>query len=285
MVLLVGQTAAVNLQLAPSQVQETVTVTGQAPLVDTTDLEPGQQHRSEAGVGASGARSELDGSHAAGGRLAENNVDADAPGLNIGSGSVQINLDGQQITQVFNPANGQHRVSRDGIAEFEYVTSRFDATQGRSSGVMVNAITKSGTNIFAGTSSGYFRNDRLNAADPIAGYVLPYSNQAVSTTFGGPIRRDRLHFFAYYEYEREPKTFTHPTPFPSFNVDLQGTRVGHTPGGRVDYQRSLNTRLSFRVGNGVSGKSRTRKGLLAARSGIHRQASRDRSRHRPGSGR
>jgi hypothetical protein len=45
----------------------------------------------------------------------------------------------------------------------------------------VNAITKSGTNTPSGTVSSYFRHDRFNAANPIVGYVLPYSNQAVST--------------------------------------------------------------------------------------------------------
>ena len=247
-VLLVGQTANVSLQLAPSQLAETVTVTGEAPLVDTatsslgSNIDPKQVSELPV-LGRSWTDLTL---LAVGAR--ENSVNADAPGLTIGSGSVQINLDGQQVTQVFNPANGQHRVSRDGIAEFEYVTGRFDATQGRSSGVMVNAITKSGTNIPSGTASGYFRSDRFNAKDPIKGYVLPYSNQAVSLTFGGPIKRDRVHFFAYYEYGREPKTFTATTPYPSFNIDLHGTRVDHTPGVRVDYQRSSSTRLSVRAG-------------------------------------
>jgi hypothetical protein len=199
-VLLVGQTARVNLQLAPAQLQETVTVTADTPLVDTTtsslgsNIDPKQV--SELPVLG---RSWMDLTLLAAGAR-ENSVTADAPGLNIGSGGFQINLDGQQVTQVYSFGNGQHRVSRDGIAEFEYVTGRFSATQGRSSGVVVNAITKSGTNIASGSLSGYFRNDRFNAADPVAGYVLPYSNQAISGTFGGPIRKDRIHFFAYYEY-------------------------------------------------------------------------------------
>ena len=97
-VLLVGQTAAVNIQLAPSQVQETVTVTGQAPLIDTTastlgsNIDPKQVSELPV-LGRSWTDLTL---LAVGNR--ENNVDADAPGLNIGSGSVQIHLDGQQIT-------------------------------------------------------------------------------------------------------------------------------------------------------------------------------------------
>jgi hypothetical protein len=62
--------------------------------------------------------------------------------------------------------------SRDAIAEFEVVANRFDATQGRSSGMVVNAVTKSGTNTYAGSFGGYFRDDRFNAADHIVGRVL-----------------------------------------------------------------------------------------------------------------
>jgi len=248
LVLLVGQTLRVSLQLAPAQVQETVTVTGEAPLVDTTtsslgsNIDPKQV--SELPVLG---RSWMDLTLLAVGAR-DNGVQADAPGINIGSGSFQINLDGQQVTQVYSFGNGQHRVSRDGIAEFEYVTGRFSATQGRSSGVVVNAITKSGTNTAAGSFSGYFRNDTLNAADPVAGYVLPYSNQALSGTYGGPIRRDRIHFFAYYEYEREPQTFTYQSPWPSFNIDQTVTKWEQKPGARLDYQHSSSTHFSVRGG-------------------------------------
>ncbi len=47
--------------------------------------------------------------------------------------------------------------------------------------------------------------------DFIVDRVLPYSNQQVSTTFGGPIVKDKIHFFGSYEYEREPSTQTYTT--------------------------------------------------------------------------
>ena len=72
------------------------------------------------------------------------------------------------------------------------ISNRFDATQGRSAGLQVNAITKSGTNTPSGSLGGYFRNDRFNAADPIQQRVLPYSNQQLSGTFGGPIRKEAM---------------------------------------------------------------------------------------------
>ena len=77
--------------------------------------------------------------------------------------------------------------------------------------------------------------------------MLPYSNQQISTTFGGPIQRDRFHFFASFEYEREPQTFTYTTPYPKFNGSLTGTRKEYKQLGRVDYQFSPQNRLSVRV--------------------------------------
>ena len=60
---------------------------------------------------------------------------------------------------------------------------------------MVNAITKSGTNTYTGSVSGYFRDDNFNAKDFIADRVLPYSNQQISPR--SAVRsRDRMHFFA-----------------------------------------------------------------------------------------
>ncbi|PYR74038.1 MAG: hypothetical protein DMF87_24020 [Acidobacteria bacterium] len=157
-----------------------------------------------------------------------------------------MNLDGQQVTNQVALSFGQPRYSRDSIGEFEFVTNRFDASQGRSSGVQVNAITKSGTNTPTGTFSGYFRDDTFNAKDPVTHTVLPYQDQQISTTFGGPIRKDRIHYFASYEYEREPQTYVYATPYPKFNGTLTGARRQDTEAGRLDFQFSPKTRLSLR---------------------------------------
>jgi len=173
------------------------------------------------------------------------NESSGAPTLR--QGYAQINVDGQQITTNFiGLGNDQPKFSRDAIAEFELVTNRFDATQGRSVGMQVNAVTKSGTNTHSGNVSGYFRNDRFNAADFIQQRVLPYSNQQVSTTFGGPIRRDRIHFFVNYEFEREPRTITFDSPYPAFNIDVPKTRKQYTGGVKTDFQFSSQTRLGIR---------------------------------------
>ena len=158
----------------------------------------------------------------------------------------QLNVDGLQVTSNLGTGN-QSRYSNDAIAEFQFVSNRFDATQGRSSGVQVNAITKSGTNTLSGSLVGNFRDSAWNAADPVLDKVVPYSNQQISGTTGGPIVKNKLHFFANYEYEHQPLTSIWQTPYPAFNVELSGVRDVKLAGVRVDHELSSKTRLMGKV--------------------------------------
>ncbi len=242
---LVGQQVVLNLEMSPSTVTETVTVTGEAPLVNVSSSQLGgnidsRQMQELPVLG----RNFLDLTLLAPGNRA-NHTDPGGLPVTTALGTVQLNVDGMQVTNnCCGGANRQPSFGRDAIAEFQFISNRFDATQGRSSGAQVNVITKSGTNTMAGSFSGYFRHDNLNAEDFIQRRVLPYANQQLSTSIGGPIRRDRLHYFFNYEYEREPSTVTHNTPYPSFNVDLESVRTQHKPNLRVDAQLSNEMRLS-----------------------------------------
>jgi hypothetical protein len=241
--LLVGQNAVVTLQMAPSTVQETVTVTGEAPLIDTvnsslgSNIDPRQMQELPLN-----GRNWIDLTMLAAG--ARQNLSSDVP--MGGAGNFQLNIDGQEVTNNMVQSFGQPKFSRDSIAEFEFIANRFDASQGRSMGVQVNAITKSGTNQMAGTFSGYFRDDSFVAKDFIQKRVLPYQNQQYAVTFGGPLRRDRVHYFGNYEYEREPETYSHSSPWPSFNFDQKSTRSEKKGGLRLDVQFTTQTRLTFR---------------------------------------
>ena len=242
---LVGQQIALNLVMSPSTLQETVTVTGEAPLVNVSSSELGGNidslQLSELPVNG---RNFLDLTLLAPGARS-NQTSPGGPPNTTGLGTFQLNVDGLQVTN--NCCGGDNRqpsFSRDAIAEFQFISNRFDATQGRSSGVQVNVITKSGTNTRGGSTSGYFRHNSLNAADFVQHRVLPYSNQQVSMTFGGPIRQDRAHYFATYEFEREPSTITHNSPYPSFNFDLFTVRKQNKATMRQDTQLSSQARLS-----------------------------------------
>ena len=244
--MLVGQTSVVNVQMSPSSLQETVTVTGEAPLVDTTTSTVGSNidPRQMSELPLNG-RNWMDLSLLAPGARRNETIGL----VQNRQGYASTKVDGQEVTTIYHsaPDAEQPGFNRDAIAEFAVVANRFDATQGRSAGMLVNAITKSGTNILAGTFGGYFRSDNFNAADFVAKRVLPYSNQQLSGTIGGPIVKDRIHFFGSYGYEREPKTYTYNSPYPSFNVDQEFTSKTHTFLGRLDYQFTPASRLSVRA--------------------------------------
>jgi hypothetical protein len=240
--LLVGQTATLNMQMAVSTLQESVTVTGEAPLIDVaTSVVGGNiderqvqelpiQGRDWTSLAllAPGNRTT-----AMGGTPVQDRADVR---------EYQLNMDGQQVTQTMG-IGGQPLYSRDSIAEFQFISNRFDATQGRSSGVQVNAVTKSGTNRFAGLLSGTFRDSDWNAADHVLNRVVPFSNQQISSAFGGPIVRDKVHFFGNYEYGRTPKTSIWNTPYPFLNVELSRKQTQKMGGVRLDYELSSSMRL------------------------------------------
>ncbi|MBI4487060.1 MAG: TonB-dependent receptor [Acidobacteria bacterium] len=242
----VGQTVTVNLQMAPSSLQETVTVTAEAPLLDVTSSSLGTNITPEQmqELPINGRNWQDLSMLALGNRVNQvgtNEIAAE------GTGTYQVNVDGQSVTYYGGGlGNVQPRFSRDAIAEFEFIANRFDATQGRSQGIQINAVTKSGTNTYQGALGGYFRDDSLNAPDKIVNRVLPYSNQQISATHGGPILRDRFHYFANYEFEREPWTTVFTTPFPEFNLEFTEPRKEHKTGVRLDYQFTPNLRATVR---------------------------------------
>jgi hypothetical protein len=246
---LVGQTVNVNLQMSPSTVQETVTVTAEAPLLNVTTSQLGgnvdpQQVQELPVAGRNWMALAL---LAPGSRTSSTNASSPLPDRNGGEvREFQLNLDGQQISSELGAGN-QPRFSQDSIAEFQFISNRFDATQGRSNGVQVNAITKSGTNRLSGLFRANFRDSSFNAEEPVLKRVLPVSNQQYSTAVGGPVVKDKLHYFGNFEYERNPLTSVWNTPYPAFNITLSGLTTRKLAGGRLDYQLSQNSRLMGKV--------------------------------------
>ena len=246
--LLVGQRAVVDVTMSLSTVEETVTVTGEAPLVD---------FRQSRVAGVIDSR-QMDALPINGRNWMEltlllpgarRNDIGDSPAGNVGGASL-MTMDGQQVSAQTSYLGGirQPRFSRETIAEFEMVTARFDATKGKSQTVQVNTISKSGTNTASGSVYGFFRDDAFDAADHVVGEVLPYQNQQVGATFGGPLVRDKAHFFANYEYEREPQSKATNNPVFAGVVPgvLESRLRHHLAGARVDVQLNDNRRLMGR---------------------------------------
>ncbi len=125
-----------------------------------------------------------------------------------------IQIDGAVNNDVFGlassgvpggQANGKP-ISQDAIAQFQVLVAPFDVRQAGFTGGLINAVTKSGTNDFDGTLYTFWRNESLERGDFTANddnfsASEPFTNAVVGGTFGGPIIRDKLHFFVSGEFE------------------------------------------------------------------------------------
>ena len=92
--------------------------------------------------------------------------------------------------------------SPDTIEEFRVITNAFDAEFGRNSGAVVNVVTKSGSNSLRGNLYEFFRNRHLNARHFFDTETPDFKQNQFGGTLGGPVRKDRMFFFASYEGRR-----------------------------------------------------------------------------------
>jgi hypothetical protein len=253
MELLVGQSVNRDFSLTVASDEKTISVSSEAPLIDTQNSEVSSNidNRQLHNIPLQGRNWMTLAMLAKG--ITANDVST-SPG--VGRDELfQLNIDGQQVTDKLGQARyGQPKYSIDSIAEYQIVTQLFDITEGRSTGIQVRAITKSGSNALHGSAYGFFRSDAMNGEDPVAQKVVPYSDKQLGGTIGGPIKRDKWFFFGSYEHETElttaistpvvlaPETFS----FPSQNTYQEFL-------GRTDYQLSKKDRLSLRLSHSTFG--------------------------------
>ncbi|HXM60591.1 MAG TPA: carboxypeptidase regulatory-like domain-containing protein [Terriglobales bacterium] len=106
----------------------------------------------------------------------------------------------------------------DSIAEFRILTSDFDAEYGGHSGGQINVVTKSGTNQFHGDGFEFLRNTNLDARNYFSPTRGTFDQNQFGGTFGGPIRRSKLFFFADYQGTRSTQGVdTGQIPVPSLS--------------------------------------------------------------------
>jgi hypothetical protein len=124
-------------------------------------------------------------------------------GANNGVGSVAYYLDGGlNMTDLRNTGNAIP--SPDAIQEFRVQTNSFSAAYGRTDGTIVNVITKSGANDIHGSVFEFVRNTILNANTyGNAAATPPFHRNQYGGTLGGPIRKNKLFFFASYDGLRQ----------------------------------------------------------------------------------
>ena len=108
------------------------------------------------------------------------------------------------IVQEFGYGGAAAIPNLDSLAEFRILTNNYDAEYGNYSGGQINVITKSGTNSLHGNVFEFVRNTTLDARnyfDPV-GQIGAYHKNEFGGTIGGPIKKDKLFFFADYTGNR-----------------------------------------------------------------------------------
>lgn len=204
----VGQTVRLNVTLKVAQLAETVNVVAEVPLVDvfktdsSTNIVPEQIQElpvadrdfQRLAYLAPGVQRERGGY-----RFITN-----APVIGAGGNASQstIMIDGVDFT---DPTLGlaRARFSQDAISEFRVISNRFDTEIGGSAGGALSVVTKSGTNAFKGSGFAFVRDDALRAKSEFETKKNDYSRQQFGFTVGGPIVKDRTHFFGSFEQINE----------------------------------------------------------------------------------
>jgi Carboxypeptidase regulatory-like domain/TonB-dependent Receptor Plug Domain/TonB dependent receptor len=127
-------------------------------------------------------------------------------------------LDGVSLNDYANGAPGSvlgGDLGADAIEEFSVVTSNYSVEYGKTSGGVVNAITRSGSNQFHGNIYEFLRNSALDARNFFDTTIPPFTRNQFGASVSGPIRKDRTFIFGNYEGIRQSKGITHVDTVPS----------------------------------------------------------------------
>jgi len=266
----VGQTTDVNIDLRVAGVSESVSVTAESPLVQTTN----------SSVGGVVDVKRIENLPLNGRQFA--NLAATIPGVGLGFHSDPTKS--TQYSPQINGGNGRNlNYQIDGgdnnddtvggllqlfpleaIQEFNVITSRSKAEYGRSNGGVMNIVTKSGTNDPHGSGFELFRDKSMNAlteteiltgkannASPVKG---DYRRNQFGGSFGGPIVKDKTHFFVAAERTQQDTTQGVSTQglYPALDGVYSTPYRENLLTGKVTSQLSAQQYLSVRYGRNTN---------------------------------
>jgi outer membrane receptor protein involved in Fe transport len=205
---LVGQSLNLNFRLTPDLVlMEEITVVGTTAVETETSEVATNVTRQQIESLPQGDRNFL-------------NFAALAPGVNLGtdperkelragaqsSSATNVFIDGVSFKNdvlvggvVGQDASKGNPFPQNAVQEFRVITQNYSAEYQKASSAIITAITKSGGNAFTGDAFLYFQDKGLVEDNPMTGANPEYERNQYGISFGGPIIRDRMHFFASYE--------------------------------------------------------------------------------------
>jgi hypothetical protein len=215
--LTVGREAVVDFNLKAGDVQETVRISEEAPLVTTTNgqLEGLVNERTVRELPLNGRDVFQLTTLQVGVTNTAGITTAGASALDVGPGATKIAVNGARIdangfmldgTIINDSANNTPGSVYGGFSgvdtlrEFQILTNSYNAEYGQGGGAIINAVTKSGTNSFHGTAFYFHRNSALDARNFFdAGEVPEFKRNQFGGSVGGPIKKSKTFFFAGYE--------------------------------------------------------------------------------------
>ena len=222
----VGQRARLDFALTVGSSTESITVQGNAPLLNTSDASVstviGNRFVENMPLNGRSFSSLIDlapgvvltpsnfyeqGQFSVNGQRPDANyflVDGASANLGTAEGGLALGQGGAGQLPATSAFGGtSNLVSLDALEEFRIQTSTFAPEYGRTPGAQISVVTKSGTNTFHGTAFEYFRNDKLDANDWFANRNALARPELRQNDFGGvlggPILKDKLFFFGSYE--------------------------------------------------------------------------------------
>jgi outer membrane receptor protein involved in Fe transport len=223
----VSETARVAFQLEVGQISETITVSAEATLVETSNATHGividEQKIVELplnGRNFTQLGTLIPGVVAPPGGLGGQTGDATPGGFGNATGGFNVNgmrnqsnnflMDGATNNDTFN-TGFVLRPPPDAIEEFKILTHAFQAEYGRNAGSVVNVVTKSGSNRVSGAAWEFNRDDALQARNYFAPQNQPkpeLKQNQFGVAVGGPVVRNRLFGFGFYEGYRNDSGIT-----------------------------------------------------------------------------
>ncbi len=196
---------AINVELGVGGLQEAVLVEGAAPLVSTRDSERSAalDERAVAQLPTSG-RNFLSLLQTSGSVVptggGSGNLSINGQGTRMANFLADgVSMSGREIRTLNGEFGGGNGLSLEVIRELQVITDGFKAETGQTGAGAVSIVTKSGTNEFRGSAFGYWRPTRFVAANQLTGLTTTQQRQQYGVTSGGPIVRDRTHYFANWE--------------------------------------------------------------------------------------
>ena len=253
----VGKTASVELRMQVGGLEEEVTVTAESPLVDMSSKEVGGNISSRELVELPSINRNFVGfvGLLPGIVPSISNESFGSDSITANAGDPRYNnymLDGANNNDdvIGQRAGTQARTPIESVQEFQVLTGQFDPEFGRTTGAVINAVTKQGTNRFRGSAFSFFQDAAFTTRDYFAEKAdlekPDTKQQQFGGTIGGPIVRDRAHFFASIERVLIDDGVTVNIPArPEFNsTTTEQTRVWNTV---VRFDHQLNPSNTWAV--------------------------------------